>query len=51
MNGGSHLVMAGQDIIYDYEAEMKCIKLKHIVFDDELKTIVFKAEGVKRKVQ
>ena len=34
------LVMAGQDIIYDYEAEMKCIKLKHIVFDDELNTIV-----------
>ena len=33
------LVMAGQDIIYDYEAEMKCIKLKHIVFDDELNTI------------
>ena len=35
------LVMAGQDIIYDYEAEMKCIKLKHIGFDedDELNTI------------
>ena len=26
--------MAGQDILYNYEAEIKYIKLKHIVFDD-----------------
>ena len=26
--------MAGQDILYNYKAEVKYIKLKHIVFDD-----------------